>query len=192
MMAKWTVVDRWLRRYRLGKVQPYIEAGLAGRGVLVDVGCGDGTMLRELSPKFSRGVGYDMKTPPSSAGNVEIVNVYIERSIPLPDDTADVVTMIALIEHLHDPEPLLIDARRVLKKTGVIVITTPAPVCDPLLRTMAALRIVSREEIRDHKHYYSRSGLRDLLARCGYEHVRAGAFQFGLNNYAVAHAKDEK
>jgi SAM-dependent methyltransferase len=183
---KWTIIDRWLRRYRVGRVQRYIEAGLSGRGVLVDVGCGDGTILRELSSRFARGVGYDMKTPSSTTGNVEIVNAYLSRAIPLPDASADVVVMLALIEHMDDPEPLLRDARRVLREGGRIVITTPAPSCDPLLRMMAFLRMVSREEIRDHKHYYSRPALRDLLSRCGYSHVRTGAFQFGLNNYVVA------
>ncbi|MEJ5187073.1 MAG: class I SAM-dependent methyltransferase [Candidatus Geothermincolales bacterium] len=46
-------------------------------------------------------------------------------SLDLEDESFDLVCSLQVVEHLHHPEKLMEEARRVLKKGGVCVITTP-------------------------------------------------------------------
>ena len=79
--------------------------------------------------------------------------------MPFDDDYFDVVTMLAVFEHIA-PERLgnvLKEISRVLKKGGMYIMTTPAVWTDSILRVMAKLRLVSPVEIAEHKGSYSHS-----------------------------------
>jgi len=47
------------------------------------------------------------------------------ESIPVKDETFDMVLMTEVLEHLEHPELVLAEAHRVLKKKGVLVATMP-------------------------------------------------------------------
>src|SRR5690606_40303587 len=60
-------------------------------------------------------------------------DVEAEDSLPFPPEHFDVVTMLAVFEHV-DPDrllSLLVEIRRVLKPGGVYILTTPTPWADP-------------------------------------------------------------
>ena len=46
-------------------------------------------------------------------------------ALPLPDDAADAVTMLDVLEHLEDPEGALAELHRVLKPGGTLVLSVP-------------------------------------------------------------------
>ena len=76
-----------------------------------------------------------------------------EEKFPFEDNFFDVVTMLAVFEHIS-PNKLvgvLKEIKRVLKPNGRFILTTPAAWTDKLLRFMAKLRLISSEEIQDHK-----------------------------------------
>ncbi len=97
--------------------------------------------------------------------------------------------MAAFLEHANPyaVEYLLSEAKRVLKKDGILVITTPAPISDWLLRLMALVNLVSKEEIDEHKQYFGHWKLKNTLLRGGFnaDGIRVGSFEFFLNNWAV-------
>jgi hypothetical protein len=47
-------------------------------------------------------------------------------------------------------------------------------------------RLVSTEEINDHKHMYHQESLRELLKATGFTDVRSGLFECGMNQWITA------
>lgn len=90
------------------------------------------------------------------AGKAALSPIDLDGGIPLPDQSVDCVTMLALLEHLNKPGAVLREVFRILKPGRKVILTTPAPYSKPLLEFLAfRLKLISAEEIMDHKHYFS-------------------------------------
>ena len=97
---------------------------------VIDIGCGDGYGTNLLSKYASEVVGIDM----DKATIVHAHEQYTKKNITfavgdaesLPGCiTFDVVVSFQLIEHIHDTEKYLSQIKKVLKKNGIVVLTTP-------------------------------------------------------------------
>lgn len=61
-----------------------------------------------------------------NAKGLDIKDLNLEKdSIHLADESCDVVTAISLLEHLNQPDHLLKEVKRILKKNGYFIIVTP-------------------------------------------------------------------
>lgn len=97
------------------------------RGILLDVGCGDGFYLGVM-----RTLGWDVRglEPDAAAVSVarargfEVVEGALEE-VALPADAYDAITMSHVIEHVVEPLRALESARRALKPGGVLLLATP-------------------------------------------------------------------
>jgi ubiquinone/menaquinone biosynthesis C-methylase UbiE len=114
-----------------------VRAGLKPGEVLVDIGTGRGEMLAVAVERgAARAIGVEY-----SAAAVEMARKTLDvhraggraevlladaRSIPLPDGTADLVTMVDVVEHLSPDElhRTLTEANRLLRSGGRIFIHT--------------------------------------------------------------------
>ena len=90
--------------------------------------------------------------------------------------------MLAVLEHLDHPNKLLKEIYRILKIGGTLCLTTPTPFAKPVLECMAKMRMINREEIREHKHYYTDKEMRILMKECGFFYYRYQHFCFGMNS----------
>ena len=100
-----------------------------------------------------------------------------------------VSTSLAVIEHLPvDAVAAHLEAiAATLRPGGRLLLTTPTPRSKPLLEFLAfRLRLISAHEIRDHRHYWSRSELVELLDRLGWADVEHRSFQIGCNQRVLA------
>jgi ubiquinone/menaquinone biosynthesis C-methylase UbiE len=124
--------------------------------------------------------------------NIKIIDHDVESGqiLPFPADQFDVVTMLAVLEHI-EPARLpgtFSEIYRVLKVGGTFILTTPAPWTDGLLRLLAKLKLVSSVEIEEHKDAYDQNRLLALLQAAGFtaEKVKSGYFELGLNIWGRA------
>jgi SAM-dependent methyltransferase len=162
----------------------------AARGRLLDVGCGHYPFFLTRSD-FTGRYGLDREPGPQwrDVPGIALTVADIERTprLPFRDDTFDAVTMLAVVEHVDEGilAELLADARRVLRAGGRLVITTPPPWSDPVLKGLARLGLSSKTELEEHQAAYTPSGLRRLLASAGFGRARAGLFELGLNVWAT-------
>lgn len=168
-------------------------AGVPREGHLLDVGCGTHPLFL-LRSDFRQRTGVDRVLPADGTGPAGVTllphDFEAEPSLPFEDRSFDAVTMLAVFEHV-DPAaltPLLSDIRRVLRPGGILVLTTPASWTDPILRTLAALRLVSHEEIDEHKDAYDHQRIRQRLLDAGFapERLRFGSFELFTNLWATA------
>ena len=111
--------------------------------------------------------------------------------LPFPDESFEVVTMLAVLEHLHHPHAMLQEIARVLKPSGALVLTVPSHAAKPVLEFLAfRLKIVSEAEIADHKRYYNKRDLRELVALVPeLTLTKHTYFQLGMNNFAIIHKR---
>lgn len=161
------------------------------QGRILDIGCGS-------SPYFLAHTYFQEKYAvdqlPPAPGHEAIfwhtLDLNRDPSLPFADGHFSAVTMLAVAEHL-DPvslERLLMECRRILCEGGRLVLTTPAARADGLLRLLARLRLVSPEEIDEHKFAYTPGLLGWCFGRAGFAmtHIAIGHFELGMNLWATA------
>jgi ubiquinone/menaquinone biosynthesis C-methylase UbiE len=172
---------RWLRLRR-------VIADIPSGAQVLDVGCGrSATFLKAISPKINQGIGIDMKVQPMRLGNLQTVQQRLTDQLPFEESQFDVVTMLAVLEHLDDEQPILQEIYRVLKPNGRLILTVPSVWAKPVLEFLSyRLKLVDEAEIRDHKRYYHRSRLRQVLIHeARFRSFNHRYFQLGMNNFCT-------
>lgn len=187
-MSEWNILDRFIAKIRYSKIEKYIPKN----GTVCDIGCGQNAdFLKKCSPYICTGYGFDYKIQTHKTGNLILTNSRLLNGTNLPDNCCDVVFMIALLEHLDNPEAVISEAHRILKKDGLLVLTTPTRFAKPILEFMAfRLHIINRDEILEHKHYYTCPEIFDLFQNNGFYHCKYKKFSFFVNSLATARKKE--
>lgn len=143
------------------------------RGVVVDVGCGDG------ASSVPGAIGLDAAVVPlrrAAARGVVAVHADVEGTWPLAGAAAGTVCLFDVLEHVPDPRPLLGEARRVLAPGGILLVALPNAA--HLANRVAALRGRTTDftdalhrtgdVLSDHLHRFTVSTGARLLAEAGF------------------------
>ena len=115
---------------RFEHISRYSEAASKAHGTVLDIGCGTGYGAAMLSPR-SYVVALDispaaLRFARKSYSGPEFI-MATAASIPLADESVDMVTAFETIEHLAEPDKFLEECRRTLKKGGILLLSTPNP-----------------------------------------------------------------
>lgn len=98
------------------------------RGKTLDAGCGKGTLLEVLhSRDFTDTYGADIDDYLATARptkEFKVVDFNFDK-FPWADSFFDQVAAVEVVEHLENPYHFLREAARVLKKDGILLVTTP-------------------------------------------------------------------
>jgi SAM-dependent methyltransferase len=156
-------------------------------GRILDIGCGSYPVFL-LGTRFAERFGIDREAPPQiDEPGLTVLqhDVSAPQALPFEDDFFDVVTMLAVFEHLEMPvlSRLLNEIHRVLRPGGVYVLTTPAAWTAGLLGMMSRAGLVSRDEVGEHKGAYTHREIVELLESSGFERagISYGSFEAGMN-----------
>jgi len=133
----WQQISRSLRKRNVYVVARYkIIEDLIGEEIsgkkLLDVGCGDGVLSYLLAKKGAQVTGIDssdeaIKFAKGKNKKHKNINFLTASAYHLPFDnqTFDYIVSSDVIEHLANPEQMLLEMKRVWNSNGKIVITTP-------------------------------------------------------------------
>jgi SAM-dependent methyltransferase len=148
--------DYLMRRSRLGQfyrrhlLYPRLVKRLRGR--LLDVGCGIGDMIS--FHQDSVGVDINQRTVDYCRQRGAEAYVMEPDRLPFAESTFDSLLLDNVLEHIAEPEPLLAEARRVLRPGGRLLVGVPGQRgwdSDP-----------------DHKVHYDEAALVTRMAASGF------------------------
>lgn len=99
---------------------------------VLDLGCGIGLTMSLLAQEYKHCIGCDIskKSVVATKDLLKIVGIrrtviqYDGKRMKLPARSFDAVLSLEVIEHAQDPQSMLAEIARVLKKDGVLIITT--------------------------------------------------------------------
>ena len=146
------------RRNVIALIKKYLDPTIDG--TVVDVGCGAGLMVQELA-QFGESVGVDASDDALKFCRERgLANLYLAESnnLPLPDNSAKVMTALDLIEHLDDDLGALKEYFRILKSRGLTIISVPA------LPQMWSYW----DDILGHRRRYTTGSLKHVLEEAGF------------------------
>jgi len=189
------LIEEFLSKKRANLVNKKITPHLR-HGRILDIGCGNYPLFL-MGTVFSEKYGLDKIVQQANNKhfpnhNITLINFDIEAedALPFTDDYFEVITMLAVLEHIEPDRAgkILKEIYRILKPGGMYILTTPAPWTDSLLRLMAILRLLSPSEIEEHKCSYSHSKMSSLLQDSTFlwDKLRFGYFEMSMNIWATA------
>lgn len=185
------LLEGFLAKKRAEKANSFIPK-IFRLGKILDAGCGSYPYFLSIT-KFKEKYGLDpsLKLAEITDKNLNLrVFDIAKNKLPFNDNFFDVVTMLAVFEHIDGDNInfVLTQISRVLKKSGILIITTPAPWSDKLLHNMAKLGLISSEEIHEHKTHYTRTKIEDIINKAGFkkEKIKSGYFELGFNMWFTA------
>ncbi len=166
---------------RTRKVAPHVRGK-----VVLDFGCGEHLRtLRSLAKDLRRGYGYDIlfqELPPQQTEDG--FNIY-GRLIDIPEDI-DCITSLACFEHIESSE-LPVVLRELSQHTPqhtIILGTVPTPPAKPVLEFLSyKLGLIDASQVRDHRIYYDKSNLAEVVVQGGWSLAAYRTFQFGMNSF---------
>ncbi len=184
------LLEPFLARKRASTANRLITPELrAGR--ILDIGCGSYPYFLSFT-SFKEKFAID-QLPPAQEGKEiawHTLDLNSTPALPFEDAYFNVVTMLAVAEHLNPNSlvELYKEAHRVLLPNGRLIVTTPAARSDGLLKWMARVGLVSKEEIDEHVFAYTLPLLGWYFGKAGFEmeRTRFGNFEFGFNMWAMA------
>lgn len=91
-------------------------------GDVIDVGCGLGILEAAFSESAKSFRSCDIKDYNMFGIKVDICEA---ENLPYKDNGADRIFMVGVLEHFNNPEQATIEARRVLRRDGMMIVTIP-------------------------------------------------------------------
>ncbi|MCB4790654.1 MAG: class I SAM-dependent methyltransferase [Elusimicrobia bacterium] len=142
---------------------------LKTNGNLLEIGCGRGDFLDEFSKAGFKCYGVDIEKR-----SIELLphliikqcNIAVDK-LSFEDNTFDVVFHKSLIEHLPDPNNLMSETFRVLKKGGKIIILTPD----------WESQMKNFYDDFTHSHPYTIESIKNILSIWGFKSITSEKFQ---------------
>jgi len=132
-------------------------------GRFLDVGCGNGAMLRSfqsMAPEW-RLAGTELNDKyRSEIEGIAGKPVLYTCTLPEIPETFDMISMLHLLEHIIDPQAFLADIRNKLAADGTVLIEVPDYLYNPFDLLIA-----------DHCSHFSKQTLEQILVSAGFDIV---------------------
>lgn len=132
----------WKRCYSIIKSldQEIKKINLKGKTIkILDIGCGDGWVIYELKSEFDKKYQLEFTGIDISSLDIDFANqrkqyfhqqncdfqIMDAQALRFNDESFNIIISSEVIEHILEPVKVIRQVRRVLKKRGLFIITTP-------------------------------------------------------------------
>lgn len=187
------IADCPVRKWPRNRAEAIVAVAGAGESVM-DIGCGDGSLLWQFRDRYHHLVGLEYsaerlrQAEANLAGlNFTPVEGSAEDMRAVADCSIDRIVTADVIEHIPDVYAASREMFRVLKPGGLLVVNTPNIAFIKKRLVLALGRFPSTSQPNEglgsdvlfdggHLHYFTYRSLRLLLERAGFEMVRSMGF----------------
>lgn len=140
---------------------------------ILDIGAAEGAMLSLIKKEFPMveciGLEYSQELIDLNQDeNIKIIQGDAQN-LPFKDNSFDIAIATAVIEHLSQPALMLKEAYRVLRKNGLLILTTPVPFFDALTR-------IINQEKSPHQKTFNVKELKNIFQETNFHVIYAGKF----------------
>jgi 2-polyprenyl-3-methyl-5-hydroxy-6-metoxy-1,4-benzoquinol methylase len=150
----------------------------AGDGLFVDLGCGDGELLRLAAERGYDALGFDVDEASVEAAKIAsgcMIRTFSELS--LFAGQASAVHFGDVLEHVADPESLVREAILLLRPGGLVLAQGPLEANRSLFNILLAVAAICRRSVPVttppyHVHLVSSRGQEGLFQRLGLETLK--------------------
>jgi len=116
-------------KFYIFKVFRELKTFTKTNSISLDVGCADGSfskMLRDELGFTTYGIDISKDVVElAKKNNVIAIQHDLNKNLPYKNNSFDVIIACEIIEHIFDTDKLISEFNRVLKKDGIIIISTP-------------------------------------------------------------------
>lgn len=149
---------------------------------LLDVGCGTGIIAHFIKGKVKKVYGIDIsKKDLEKAKERGIITTAVDfnsKSFPFKTNFFDSITCLDVIEHVLDPRVVLKEMYRVLKKDGILILSTPNIRFSNHIYDLAIKGIFPKTSIDEsfydggHVHFFTYKDMTELLKNAGFKDIQ--------------------
>ena len=136
---------------------------------ILEIGCGIGTVVYELSKKGHDVIGIDISGEAIEYGRKKYGGIYLEiqaaEILPYEDESFEVVLSFDLFEHIAEIDKHISEVKRVLRPGGYYLFQTPNRYSNIIYETLWTKSLQWR---RYHPSLHSPGQLRKRMARHGF------------------------
>jgi len=167
-------------RSRYEHLSRYSEASKNKWGTVIDIGSGTGYGAALLS-EMNWVVGIDLSREAlryarSNYPGPETIQGSAS-SIPLADECADAITAFEVIEHLEEPDKLVEECHRVLKRDGLLFVSSPNPahIGNMVRKALLQVPIPKKVDLGNlyHLREFTYAEMQGILSAGGFEIMSA-------------------
>jgi ubiquinone/menaquinone biosynthesis C-methylase UbiE len=137
---------------------------------ILEIGCGIGTVVHELSKKGHDITGIDISIEAIEYGRKKYNNIHLEvqpaETLPYEDESFEIVLSFDLFEHIAEIDKHISEVRRVLRPGGYYLFQTPNRYSNIIYETLWTKSLQWR---RYHPSLHSPGQLRRRMARHGFK-----------------------
>jgi 2-polyprenyl-3-methyl-5-hydroxy-6-metoxy-1,4-benzoquinol methylase len=150
---------------------------------MVDLGCGQHyRFFKSHHDKAERCWGLDVTVADGEDGNITLKKWDITGRLPFEREAIDQITILAVLEHIANPQDVLSECHRVLTSGGHIIVTTPSKLGIKLHDIMRGLRLVQDVEEGEHVDFSMfKRALASWAEAAGFRVEVSRQFEMGLN-----------
>lgn len=176
--AREGLLSPWLQRRRCAVARPWLQ------GRVLDFGCGNSLLPNLVAAQVYVGVDRD----PGILARARHHHPGHRFVAEIPPEQFDTIAALAVIEHVVEPQTLLLRLAGHLAPGGQIVLTSPHPRADLIHGLGARFGLFSRHAHEEHEACLTAADMAALARQAGLRLAACRRFQLGLNQLFVLKA----
>lgn len=148
---------------------------------ILDVGCGNGALGKELKKMRMEVVGIEMDAGAFEEAKVNLDNALLgdveKISLPFPEGYFDCIIFADILEHLHEPKTALERYRRYLNNDGCVISSIPnVRYYKVIIRLLKGAWDYADAGPLDKSHlrFFTLINIKEMFEAAGYEIERVG------------------
>lgn len=166
---------------KLEKCIKLAEDSINKREKILDIGCGEGILEKELRKKTDNGTiyGVDFNVNTKKLNKLKLKNCRFmigdATKLKFRSNHFDIVFAIDILEHIKNAEKAVKEIKRVLKNNGILVLSGPT---ESIFQKLARVLLKGVKGPGAGVHYYNVYSLKKIIEKNDFRKIKSASLPF--------------